>query len=85
MVNKFVQNVETLCKTLSKIQCIICGLFCEKLKSRHFYVENHAFLPTFPTFSNHFFTSKSPLIISNIFHYSTDPTNTIINNLIERN
>lgn len=85
MVNNFTQNVETLCKTLSKIRCILCELFCEKLKTYHFYVENSAFLLTFPTFSTHFFTSKSPLIISNIFHYSTDPTNTIINNLIERN
>ena len=85
MVNKFTKIAKIPCKTLRKTQCIFSEFFCEKLNLRHFYVENSTFLPTFPTFSTRFFTTKSPLIQSNIFHYSTDPTNTIINNLIERN
>ena len=79
------QNVEIPCKTHSKTLFIFSELFCEKNNSLPSFVENSTFTRTFPTFSTHFFTSKSPLIISNIFHYSTDPTtNTTINNLIER-
>ena len=85
MANQNHQNVEIPCKTLCKTWCIFREYFCEKLKIKHPYVENPTFLLTFPTFSTHFFTNKLPLIISNIFHYSTKSTNTIINNLIERN
>ena len=85
MVNRLIKIVEIPCKTICKTQCIFREYFCEKLTNLISYVENHIFLLTFPTFSTHFFTTKSPLTQSNIFHYSTNPTNTIINNLIERN
>lgn len=85
MANKFIKNVEIPCKTHSKTLFIFGELFCEKNNSLPSFVENSTFTHTFPTFSTHFFTNKLPLIISNLFHYSTKPTNTIINNLIERN
>ena len=85
MANKLTKNVEIPCKTHSKTLFIIGELFCEKNKKLSSFVENPAFSLTFPTFSTYFFTNKLPLIISNLFHYSTKPTNTIINNLIERN
>lgn len=84
MDNKITQIVEIQCKTTCKTLRKIRANFCANLFRFIKIVYNFTFPPTFPAFSTHFPTTTSPLYITNFFHYSTSPTITTINNLIER-
>lgn len=81
---KFPQNVEILWKSACKSTCISRGNPCEKLAPSKSHVENFPnphFSHNFPT---NFFTTSPPLFLPRLFHYSTDPTTTTINNIKER-
>ena len=77
--------MENLCKTPCKSRSKTRARFCGNKKVHQNLVQNSIFSHTFPRLSTNFFTTTSPLFLSNLFHYSTDPTITIINNIIERN
>ena len=81
---KFIQTAKNLCKTPCKSYSKTRAIFCGNVSSRQKKVQNSTFSHTFPCLSTNFFTTLSPLFISNLFHYSTDPTITTINNIIER-
>ncbi len=46
------------------------------------YVQNSPFPPAFPYFPTKLFTAFLPLVLSNVFHYSTTPTITTTKCLI---
>ena len=81
----FNKNMENLCKTPCKSRGKTRALFCGNKILHQNLVQNSTFSHTFPCLSTNFFTTQSPLFLSNLFHYSTDPTITTINNIIERN
>ena len=74
MVNKITHFVEIMCKTLWKSPCKFRANFCEKLTTHYFPVYKKFYSPAFPTHSTIFFTTKSPEILTSLFHYSTTPT-----------
>lgn len=82
---KFVQIVEITCKTIWKTPCKSPAKFRAKLLVHPKSVYKIFIPPTFPTLPTKLFTTPPPLSLSNLFHYSTTPTNTTINKIIERN
>ena len=87
MVNlntKITQNVEILCKSLRKTQCKSIVNLRAKLKIDVHSVEISTFTPTFSHFFANFPTTIHNLFPPGLFHFFTDPTITIINNLKER-
>ena len=80
-----VKNVEILCKNLSINPRINFVKLCEKLLSSFFVCKIGAFPQTFSSLYTTFFTTNSSLFISRLFHFSTEPITTTINNLLERN
>ena len=78
---KILENLcKTKCKSTSKTRVNFCAKFLTFTKNVH----NSPFPLTFSNFCTNFFTTFLPLYLTNIFHYSTDPTITTTNNLIER-
>ena len=77
-------NVEIKCKTIRKSLCNFIVKIRANLLLNQNPVQTSQFPPSFPTFFTHFHTTNSHLFLSNTFHYSTAPTNTTTNNLIER-
>lgn len=82
MVNKIIQYVEILCITIWKSPCKFRANFCEKLVHHHFSVYKKFYSPTFPTHSTIFFTPYPSDTPAYLFHYSTTPTITTTNYLI---
>lgn len=72
MVNKFIQNVEILCKTIWKSTCKFRANFCGKLTNLKKPVYKNIYPPTFPTFPTNFFTSPQQ-IVSTIFSTIPQP------------
>jgi len=80
MANNFItQNVEALCKSLCKTPRKTRAIFCAFFKIHQNLVYKIFIPPTFPYFPTHFLTIMPPLSLSNLFHYSTDPTITTTN------
>ena len=79
------KNVQNSCKTLLKSLRKTRVKICSKNKYFTNPVQNTTFPPTFPTFPTTFPTAIPPLSSLNLFHFSTEPTTTTINNLEERN
>ena len=76
--------LENLCKTPCKSTRKTCAYFRANLTKAQNPVYKIHFPPAFPSLSTKLHTTISPLYLTNLFHYSTDPTITTINNLIER-
>ena len=76
------QNVEIMRKTLRKSLRKSCVKSCEKFNNQQFGVEKHGFPHTFSSFPTDFYTTKSPLYLSNLFHFYTYVTTTTINNIL---
>ena len=70
MVNKFIQNVEILCKTLWKSPCKFRANFCEKLTHIKNPVYKIFYPPTFPTFPTSYSTITQQIALTN---FSTIP------------
>ena len=81
----FIQNVEIMCKSTCKTTCKSIAKLRVKLKNFIHRVEILTFPPTFPTFPTTFPTTNHHLLLLRLFHFFTDPTNTTINYLKERN
>ena len=81
---KSTKILENLCKTPCKSTRKTRVNFCANILNTQNPVYKTLFPPTFPLLSTDLPTTTSPLYLINLFHYSTDPTITTINNLIER-
>ena len=75
--------VENLCKTLRETLRKKMEKLCVKTSNLNYSFKNRTFSHTFRAFSADFFTVKSPLFQTIVFHFSTVPittTTNIINN-----
>lgn len=76
--------MDNLCKTLCKPRSKTCVFFCAIPNTHQNHVHISSFSQTFSYFFTDFHTIFSPLFFNSFIHYSTEPTNTTINNFIER-
>ena len=84
MVKYFTHFVENLCKNTFKSLCTFRAKLCAKNKSFIQCVQISTFPLHFPYFFATFPTNISPLSLTNLFHFSTQPITTTINKYIER-
>ena len=79
--------VKNLCKNPRKSLCKFLVKVCGIINQTITMVEKPTFPPTFTSFPTIFSTKTTPLFLTNIIHFFTDPTITIttINKLEERN
>lgn len=71
---------KTMCKPYSKTRVFFCAILNFIQKCVHISFFSQAFSHFFTTFH----TTFLPLFFNYLIHYSTKPTNTTINNFIER-
>jgi len=81
---KFIHFVENQCKTFCKSPCISKAKLCVKNLSTKMSVKKTNLFTAFSNIIHHAFHKVLPLDSIYLFHYSTDPTITTINNLIIR-
>ena len=80
----FSSFVEKLCKTTRKTLCKSPAKLCVNLANPTPTCVNLVFSTHFSHFSHHVSHRSLPLEIPALFHYSTVPTITTINNIKER-
>ena len=74
MVNKFVQNVETLCKNTRKTMCKSRVNFCVQILFSKLLRVKLSFSTHFSHLSHTLSHSHPPLVFNYFIHYSTAPT-----------
>ena len=84
MVN-LVQNVEILRKTLCNSLRLSRAKLCAKIVQCKNNVENNIFPHTFSGQFTDFYTTKTSLFLSNLFHFCTHTITTTINNILIKN